>query len=154
MKKQILIYGSSLGLLTLLLKWLEYRFLISTHAFEIYAGIIALLFTVLGIWLGGRLIKPKSVKEIVIVEKLVTVNVPQPAFFEPDQPEIEKRGISTRELEVLKLVADGLSNQGIADKLFVSLNTVKTHTSNLFIKLDVSRRTQAIQKAKSLRIIG
>ncbi len=154
MKKQILIYGLALGFLTLLLKWLEYRFLISTHAFEIYAGIIALLFTVLGIWLGGKLIKPKSVKEIVVVEKLVTVNVPQPAFFESDQTEIEKRGISTRELEVLQLVADGLSNQEIADKLFVSLNTVKTHTSNLFLKLEVSRRTQAIQKAKSLRIIA
>ncbi len=154
MKKQILLYGLALGFLTLLLKWLEYRFLISTHAFEIYAGIIALLFTVLGIWLGGKLTKPKSVKEIVVVEKFVTVNVPQPAFFESDKTEIEKRGISTRELEVLQLVADGLSNQEIADKLFVSLNTVKTHTSNLFLKLEVSRRTQATQKAKSLRIIA
>jgi DNA-binding CsgD family transcriptional regulator len=152
MKKQILLYGLLLGLLTGLLKWMEYRFIITTHAFEIYAGLIALLFTILGIWLGGKLIKPK--KEVVVVEKLVTVNVPQPAFFEPDQAEIEKRGLSARELEVLQLVADGLSNQEIADKLFVSLNTVKTHTSNLFVKLDVGRRTQAIQKAKSLRIIA
>jgi DNA-binding CsgD family transcriptional regulator len=154
MKKQILIYGLCLGLLTFLLKWLEYRFIISTHAFEIYAGIIALLFTVLGAWISSKLIKPKKIKEIVVVEKLVTVNVPQPAFFEADRIEIEKRGISARELEVLQLVADGLSNQEIADKLFVSLNTVKTHTSNLFLKLEASRRTQAIQKAKSLRIIA
>jgi NarL family two-component system response regulator LiaR len=152
MKKQILLYGLLLGALTFLLKWLEYRFLITTHAFEIYAGLIALFFTVLGIWAGSKLIKPKKIKEVVFVEKLV--NVPQPAFSEPDQQEIEKRGISARELEVLQLIANGLSNQEIADKLFVSLNTVKTHTSNLFIKLDVSRRTQAIQKAKSLRIIG
>jgi NarL family two-component system response regulator LiaR len=152
MKKQILLYGLLLGTLTFLLKWLEYRFLITTHAFEIYAGLIALFFTVLGIWAGSKLIKPKKIKEVVFVEKLV--NVPQPAFSEPDQQEIEKRGISARELEVLQLIANGLSNQEIADKLFVSLNTVKTHTSNLFIKLDVSRRTQAIQKAKSLRIIG
>ncbi|MEO5643216.1 MAG: LuxR C-terminal-related transcriptional regulator [Bacteroidia bacterium] len=154
MIKKILLYGLCLGLLTGLLKWLEYRFLIATHAFEIYAGLIALFFTVLGVWAGSKLIKPKNVKEIVVVEKLVTVNVPQPAFFEPDQPEIEKRNISARELEVLQLVADGLSNQEIADKLFVSLNTVKTHTSNLFVKLEVSRRTQAIQKAQSLRIIA
>lgn len=154
MFKQILAYGLLLGLLTGLLKWLEYRFIISTHAFEIYAGIIALLFTILGAWLGSKLITPKKEKEIVVVEKLVTVNVPEPAFFECDRQEIEKRGISARELEVLQLVADGLSNQEIADKLFVSLNTVKTHTSNLFIKLEVSRRTQAIQKAKALRIIA
>ncbi|MDQ3111259.1 MAG: response regulator transcription factor [Bacteroidota bacterium] len=154
MKKQILLYGLCLAALTGLLKWLEYRFLITTHAFEIYAGLIALFFTVLGIWAGSKLIKPKQVKEVVFVEKLVTVNVPQPVFSEPDLQEIEKRGISNRELEVLQLIANGLSNQEIADKLFVSLNTVKTHTSNLFIKLDVSRRTQAIQKAKSLRIIS
>jgi two-component system, NarL family, response regulator LiaR len=154
MKKQLLIYALVLGLFTALLKWLEYRFIISTHAFEIYAGIIALLFTILGAWVGSKLIKPKKEKEIVVIEKLVTVNVPQPAFFEADQAEIEKRGISARELEVLQLVADGLSNQEIADKLFVSLNTVKTHTSNLFTKLEASRRTQAIQKAKSLRIIA
>jgi DNA-binding CsgD family transcriptional regulator len=152
--KKILIYGLALGLLAGLLKWVEYRFLIVTHAFEIYAGLIALFFTVLGIWAGSKLIKPKNIKEVVFVEKLVTVNVPQPVFSEPDQHEIEKRGISTRELEVLQLIANGLSNQEIADKLFVSLNTVKTHTSNLFIKLEVSRRTQAIQKAKSLHIIA
>jgi DNA-binding CsgD family transcriptional regulator len=152
--KKIILYGLLFGLLTFLLKWLEYRFIISSHAFEIYAGIIALVFMVLGVWLGGKLLKPKKIKETVFVEKLVTVNVPQPLTFEPDLKEIEKRGISARELEVLQLVAEGLSNQEIADKLFVSLNTVKTHTSNLFLKLEASRRTQAIQKAKSLRIIS
>jgi DNA-binding CsgD family transcriptional regulator len=152
--KKIILYGLLFGLLTFLLKWLEYRFIISSHAFEIYAGIIALVFMVLGVWLGGKLLKPKKIKETVFVEKLVTVNVPQPLTFEPDLKEIEKRGISARELEVLHLVAEGLSNQEIADKLFVSLNTVKTHTSNLFLKLEASRRTQAIQKAKSLRIIS
>ena len=152
--KKLLIYAILLGLFIFLLKWLEYRFIISNHAFEIYAGIIALLFTILGVWVGGKIIKPKHIKETVIVEKLVTVNVPQPVSFEPDLQEIEKRGISARELEVLQLVAEGLSNQEIADKLFVSLNTVKTHTSNLFLKLEANRRTQAIQKAKNLRIIS
>ena len=152
MKKQLLLYGLLLGLLIFILKWLEYRFIISTHAVEIYGGILALLFTIVGIWAGRKLTTRK--KEIVFVEKLVTVNVPQNIPIEINLPEIEKRGISSRELEVLQLVADGLSNQEIADKLFVSLNTVKTHTSNLFLKLEVARRTQAIQKAKELRIIS
>jgi NarL family two-component system response regulator LiaR len=152
MNRQLLLYGFILGLLIFLLKWLEYKFIISSHAFEIYAGLIAVLFTVVGVWAGWKLTSRK--KEIVFVEKLVTVNVPQQIPVEINSAEIEKRGISSRELEVLQLVADGLSNQEIADKLFVSLNTVKTHTSNLFLKLEVARRTQAIQKAKELRIIG
>ncbi|MBL7864664.1 MAG: response regulator transcription factor, partial [Cyclobacteriaceae bacterium] len=81
--------------------------------------------------------------------KVVLVN-PNFVF---NQEELERRTISKREHEVLELIARGHSNQEIADKLFVSVNTIKTHLSNLFLKLEVSRRTQAIQKAKDLRLI-
>jgi two-component system, NarL family, response regulator LiaR len=148
--KRLLLYGLVLGVLTVLLKWLEFRFLILSHAFEIYAGIIAVLFTVVGIWAGRKLTTPKIEKEVVYVEKAAPAN---PGFVF-NQAEAEKRGISAREMEVLGLIAEGLSNQEIADRLFVSLNTVKTHTSNLFLKLEVTRRTMAVQKAKSLGLLA
>lgn len=151
MLRRLLLYGIMLGVLTFVLKWLEYRFIITSHAFEIYAGLIAVFFTVLGIWAGKKLTDPKVEKEIVIVEK--TITVPAITEKETDLAEIEKRGISQREMEVLQLIAEGLSNQEIADRLFVSLNTVKTHTSNLFLKLEVSRRTMAVQKAKEINIL-
>lgn len=148
-KFQVLLYGAALALLTGVLKWMEYRFLIIDHATEIYAGLIALLFTALGIWGGWKLTRKKPEKEIVIVEKHVPVEKP----FAPDEKKIAALGISEREMEVLKLIAEGLSNQEIADRLFVSLNTIKTHTSNLFLKLEVNRRTQAVQKAQSLGLL-
>lgn len=151
MLRRLLLYGIMLGVLTFVLKWLEYRFIITSHAFEIYAGLIAVFFTILGIWAGKKLTSPKVEKEIVIVEK--TITVPGSGEKETDRAEIEKRGISQREMEVLQLIAAGLSNQEIADRLFVSLNTVKTHTSNLFLKLEVSRRTMAVQKAKEINIL-
>lgn len=151
MLRRLLLYGIMLGVLTFVLKWLEYRFIITSHAFEIYAGLIAVFFTILGIWAGKKLTSPKIEKEIVIVEK--TITIPGSGEKETDRAEIEKRGISQREMEVLQLIAAGLSNQEIADRLFVSLNTVKTHTSNLFLKLEVSRRTMAVQKAKEINIL-
>ena len=145
--KDIILYGFSLAILLFLLKWLELRFIIINHAFEIYAGIIAIMFTALGIWLALKLTKPKI--ETQIVEKTIfTEN------FILNEVELNKLGLSKRELEVLQLMSEGLSNQEIAEKLFVSLNTIKTHTSNLFEKLDVKRRTQAIEKAKRLSLIA
>ena len=144
--KQNILYGLSLAVLLVLLKWLELRFVIINHAFEIYAGSIALIFTALGIWLALKLIKPKT----VIVEKEVVAN----ANFELNEAVLNELRISARELEVLKLMANGLSNQEIADRLFVSLNTVKTHSSNLFLKMEVGRRTQAVEKAKRLGLIA
>ncbi|MGF7078500.1 response regulator transcription factor [Mucilaginibacter sp. UYCu711] len=145
--KQNILYGVSLALLLLLLKWLEWHFIIINHAFEIYAGAIALIFTGLGIWLAIKLVTPKV--KTVIVEKQV--------FTGPDfvlnQAEVNRLRLSTRELEVLQLIADGLSNRQIAERLFVSLNTIKTHTSNLFLKMEVERRTQAIETAKRLGLI-
>jgi NarL family two-component system response regulator LiaR len=145
--KQNIIYGISLALLLLLLKWLEWHFLIANHAFEIYAGVIAIVFTALGIWLAIKLISPKT--KTVIVEKQVYAN----SAFVLNQDELTRLRLSTRELEVLQLMADGLSNQQIAERLFVSLNTIKTHTSNLFLKMEVERRTQAIEMAKRLGLI-
>jgi len=149
--KLIIIYGSSLALLLLILKWLEYRFVVVSHSFEIYIGGIALIFMGLGIWLALKLAKPKVETLIVEVEKEVFVNSGPDFVF--NELELEKLGISKRELEVLQLMSAGLSNNEIAEKLFVSLNTVKTHSSKLFEKLDVKRRTQAIEKAKRLNLI-
>lgn len=149
--KLIIIYGSSLALLLLILKWLEYRFVVVSHSFEIYIGGIALIFMGLGIWLALKLAKPKVETLIVEVEKEVFVNTGPDFVF--NEVELEKLGISKRELEVLQLMSAGLSNNEIAEKLFVSLNTVKTHSSKLFEKLDVKRRTQAIEKAKRLNLI-
>jgi two-component system, NarL family, response regulator LiaR len=136
-----------MALLLLLLKWLEWKLLLIYNAVEIYVGFIALIFTGLGMWLAIKLSKPK-VRE-VIIEKEIGAKVPG-----PDPQAIERSGLSTRELEVLALMAAGMSNEEIAGKLFVSLNTVKTHNSNIFSKLGVKRRTQAIERAKTLRLIA
>lgn len=147
--KNIILYGSSLALLLLLLRWLEFRFLVLNHALDIYIGAIALIFTGLGIWLALKLAKPKT--QTIIVEKEVFV---QPLEeFVLNEAELEKLAISKRELEVLELMAKGMSNQEIAERLFVSLNTIKTHSGKIFEKLDVKRRTQAVEKAKRLSII-
>ncbi len=147
--KGIIIYGASLALLLFLLKWLELRFIIYDHAMDIYVGAIAIIFTGLGIWLALKLTKPKV--ETVVVEKEVYIN--NTGDFVLNEKEMASLGLSKRELEVLQLMAEGLSNDEIATRLFVSLNTIKTHTSKLFEKLDVKRRTQAIEKGKRLSLI-
>ncbi len=143
------LYGVSLALLLLLLKWLELKFVIYDHAFELYAGSIAILFTGLGIWLSKKLSKPKI--EQLVVEKTVFRDPSLP--FAMNEKEMTRLGISLREREVLQLMAEGLSNQEIANRLFVSLNTVKTHAARLFEKLDVQRRTQAIERGKQAGLI-
>jgi DNA-binding CsgD family transcriptional regulator len=148
--KTIGLYGISLAVLLLLLRWLELKFLIYKNAFEIYAGIIALFFTGLGIWLSRKLTRPKT--ETRIIEKTVYRDPSLP--FEVNSREMEALGISERELEVLQLMSQGMSNQEIGDTLFVSLNTVKTHAARIFEKLEVQRRTQAIEKAKKIGLIA
>lgn len=148
--KLVIFYGASLAGVLLLLKWLEFRFVIMDHSFEVYIGAIALIFTGLGIWLAVKLSKPKT--ETIIVEKEVFII--KPADFTPDEQKLLKSGISKREWEVLVLMSEGLSNQEIAERLFVSLNTIKTHSSNLFEKLDVKRRTQAVEKGKRLGLLA
>jgi DNA-binding CsgD family transcriptional regulator len=148
--KTTIIYSISLAFLLFLLKWLELRFLIFDHSFEIYIGAIAVIFTALGIWLALKLSKPKV--ERIVVEKEVYVE--RPENFLPNASLIAQLELSKRELEILNLLAQGHSNQEIAEKLFVSLSTVKTHNQNLFEKLDVKRRTQAVEKAKRLNLIS
>ena len=147
MKRQVLIYGLIGGLLITLLKWTEYRFLVIEHSIEIYGGLIAATFAVLGIWLGLKLTGTR--------ERIVVKEVPVPAGepFVPDERKREGLGITPREMEILGLIATGLSNREIADRLFVSKNTVKTHSSRLFDKLGAKRRTQAVRIGKTARLI-
>jgi two-component system, NarL family, response regulator LiaR len=146
--KHIILYGTLMALLLWLLKWLELRFIIIDHAFELYIGAIALIFTGLGIWLALKLAKPK-IKTMVVEKQVYLNNNP----FEINSAALEKLNISKRELEVLELMSHGLSNHEIAERLFVSLSTIKTHSRNIFDKMGVARRTQAIDMAKKLNII-
>jgi DNA-binding CsgD family transcriptional regulator len=141
MNRTYIFYGIGLGLLFVVLRMVEYQFLIRTHIFEIYGGLIALLFTGLGIWTGFRLTQKKS------------TFAPEKKAIELDENKIKAFNISKREYEVLELMTEGLSNQEIADRLFVSLNTIKTHSARLFEKLEVNSRVKAINKAKELGII-
>ena len=154
--KAVILYSISLAFLLFLLKWLELRLIIIDHALGVYIGCIAIIFTGLGIWLALKLSKPKI--ETVVVEKEVYVSkeiyVTPKDEFVLDRAMVSKLELSKRELEILDLMALGHSNQEIAGTLFVSLSTVKTHNQNIFEKLDVKRRTQAVEKAKRLKIIA
>jgi NarL family two-component system response regulator LiaR len=145
-KKHILIYGLCGGLLIVVLKLIEYRFLVVEHSIEIYGGLVAAVFAGLGIWLGLKLTKKK---ETVVVKEILVA--PQP--FAVNETRLRELGITRREREILELIATGLSNREIAEKLFVSENTVKTHSSRLFDKLSAKRRTQAVQIGKDLGLI-
>ena len=141
MKRTILLYGGAMAVLVTLLKVAEYRFFIfGDLSMEFFVGFIALLFTGLGLWVGWKL-----------THRTI---VPHDPSFQPDPQALENLGISKREHEVLALIAQGLSNKEIAEKLFLSPHTVKTHSSNLFVKLNARRRTEAIRRAKELGIIG
>jgi DNA-binding CsgD family transcriptional regulator len=156
-KKHILVYGLIYGLcgglLIVALKLVEYRFMVVEHSVEIYGGLIALVFASLGIWLGLQLTRTKEVivERERIVEREVMVSTSAP--FAPNEERLREVGITKRELEILELIANGLSNREIADKLFVSENTVKSHSSRLFDKLSAKRRTQAVQIGKDLGLI-
>ena len=152
MRKTILVYGLLGGVLIAGLKVIEYHFVVIEHSIEIYGGLVAVLFATLGIWLGLKLTKTKET--IVVREVPVPVMVRASEPFVADAKRVERFGITPRELEILELIASGLSNREIAEKLFVSENTVKTHSSRLFDKLSAKRRTQAVQIAKDAGLIG
>ena len=139
MKKTIILYGVILAVLTILLKIIEYKFLVREITVEIYITIIAIAFTALGIWVGLKTFNYKGSSENEFVRNTKI---------------IETLTISKRELQVLEQLAHGLTNQQVADQLFISINTVKTHVKNLYEKLEVTGRTKAILKAKSLKIIA
>lgn len=147
--KQIILYGLILAILVFVLKWLQWKFLIVDNAIDIYIGLVAVFFTVLGVWVATQLAKPRV--QTVIVEKEVLVT--QPEDFTINEAELQKLNLSSREYEVLQLLTKGYSNANIAETLFLSLSTIKTHASNLYFKMDVKSRTQAIEKAKRLKII-
>lgn len=146
--QHILLYGVLMAILVFVLKWLQWKFIITNHSLEIYSGLLAVFFTVLGIWVATQLAKPKI--QTVIVEK--EVYLPPSDDFTINEVELEKLKLTSREYEVLQLLTQGCSNAEIAERLFLSLSTVKTHVSNLFVKMEVKNRTQAVEKANRLKI--
>lgn len=146
--RNYLFFAFSLAALLLILRWIEYQYLLLNYRLELYSGFLAIVFTALGIWLSNRLsVSPKT---------SVTSSQPSKEQVQkilPQEKEIEKIGLSTRELEVLQQMSLGLSNQEIADQLFVSLNTIKTHNSNILSKMNVKRRMQAVEKARTLGML-
>ena len=150
MNKHVLLYGLLGGLLIALLKAVEYRFLVVEYSVEIYGGFIAAIFAGLGVWLGVRITRPALPSQTLVT----TAAAPAATPFVRDTAQVETIGVTPRELEILELIAQGLSNREIANKLFVSENTVKTHSSRLFDKLGAKRRTQAVQLGKQHGLIA
>lgn len=147
MRRHVLLYGFLGGVLIAGLRLIEYRWLVVEYSVEIYGGLVAAVFATVGIWLGLRL--TQNTQTVVVREVMVAA----PVNFVRDQVKLESLGITPRELEILELIAQGLSNKEIATRAYVSENTVKTHSSRVFDKLGARRRTQAVQLGKELRLI-
>jgi DNA-binding CsgD family transcriptional regulator len=150
MKRHVLIFGLVGGLLIATLQYTEYRFVVIEHSVELYSALVAILFAAFGIWLGLRITRKRET--IIVKEVLVPAADPSSPFV-PDSAQLQNLGITARELEILSLVARGLSNREIATQLFVSENTVKTHCAHAFSKLGAARRTQAVQRGKELGLL-
>ena len=155
MKRHVLIFGVVGGVLIAVLQYTEYRFVIMEHSVELYGALVAVLFATFGIWLGLRITRRReTIREMVVVrEVLVPAEAPALEPFAPNTAQQQSLGITTRELEILTLIARGLSNREIATQLFVSENTVKTHCARVFDKLGAARRTQAVQRGKELGLL-
>jgi two-component system, NarL family, response regulator LiaR len=157
MKHHVLIYGLVGGVLIAVLNLIQYRYLVVEHSVEIYGALIAAIFSAVGIWLGLRITARRhaadpsanSGQEAVLSNAAATPDQP----FLPDEKRREDLRITPRELEILNLIAQGMSNREIADRLFVSENTVKTHSSRVFDKLGAKRRTQAVQLGKEFGLL-
>lgn len=155
----MLIFGVVGGLLIAALQYTEYRFIIIEHSVELYGALVAILFAAFGIWLGLRITRSRetvreTIRETVVVrEVLVPAEAPAVGPFAPNTARQQTLGITARELEILALIARGLSNREIATQLFVSENTVKTHCARAFDKLGAARRTQAVQRGKELGLL-
>jgi two-component system, NarL family, response regulator LiaR len=155
MKRHVLIFGLVGGVLIATLQYTEYRFVIIEHSVEIYSALVAILFATFGIWLGLRITRRReTIRETVVVrEVLIPAEAPALEPFTPNTAQQRTLGITARELEILTLIARGLSNREIATQLFVSENTVKTHCARAFDKLGAARRTQAVQRGKELGLL-
>jgi two-component system, NarL family, response regulator LiaR len=149
-RRHVLVFGLAAGALIAILQAVEYRYLVLERSVEIYGAIVAVLFAAAGIWLGRRLTRPRE--RIVIQEVTVPARLPSEPF-RADQRALDELGMTPRELEILQLIAEGLSNKEIAERSFISENTVKTHSSRVFEKLGVNRRVQAVQRGRELRLI-
>jgi len=158
MKRHALIFGVVGGLVIATLQYTEYRFVVIEHSVELYGALVAILFAAFGIWLGMRITSRRETGEIiretvVVREVLVPAETPALGDFAPNTTQQQTLGITARELEILNLVARGLSNREIAAQLFVSENTVKTHCARAFDKLGAARRTQAVQRGKEMGLL-
>jgi DNA-binding CsgD family transcriptional regulator len=145
--RRAILYGLAGGVLLALLKLLEYQHFVRAYPTEIYGGLVAVIFSALGVYLGLQWARSR---EVVVVKE---VRVPEGGPFVLDAGKLKELGITPREHEILGLIAEGLSNREIGERLFVSENTVKTHSSRLFDKLGVSRRVQAVLKGRELGLI-
>ena len=154
MKRHALIFGLVGGLLIATLQYTEYRFVVIEHSVELYSALVAILFSAFGIWLGLRITRRReTIRETVVKEVLVPAEASPQEPFAPNLGRQQSLGITARELEILNLVARGLSNREIATQLFVSENTVKTHCARAFDKLGAARRTQAVLRGKELGLL-
>lgn len=155
MRRHVLIFGLVGGLLIATLQYTEYRFVVIEHSIELYGALVAVLFASFGIWLGLRITRRREiVRETVVVrEVIVPAEAPAAEPFAPNVTQLQSLGITPRELEILTLIAQGLSNREIAAQLFVSENTVKTHCARAYDKLGAARRTQAVQRGKELGLL-
>jgi len=147
MRRHVLLFGLLGGVLIAVLQLIQYRWVVVEHSIEIYGALVAAIFAAVGMWLGQRITRSR---QTVVVRE---VEVPAPVTFVRDQARVESLGLTPRELEILEWIAQGLSNREIAERAFVSENTVKTHSSRVFDKLGVRRRTQAVQRGRELRLI-
>jgi ATP/maltotriose-dependent transcriptional regulator MalT len=148
-RRHVIVFGIAAGALIVVLQAVEYRYLVMERSVELYGALVAIIFAATGIWLGRRLTQPRD--RVVIQE--VQVPAPPSEPFRVDAAKLDELGITPRELEILQLIAEGLSNKEIAERSFISENTVKTHSSRVFDKLGVKRRVQAVQRGRELRLI-
>ena len=152
MRRHILLFGLVGGVLIAVLQLVEYRYLIVEHSVQVYAAVIAALFGAVGIWLGSTIVRTREVIREISLPVEVPVPAPSPGFVR-DETRRAALGVTERELEVLQLIALGLSTREMAERIHVSENTIKTHASRVFAKLGARRRTQAVQLGKEHRLI-
>jgi DNA-binding NarL/FixJ family response regulator len=157
-RRTVLLYGLLAGVLTALLRVIEYRFLVLDHALEIYGGLVAVLFAAVGAWLGRRMLAPRERVDVIRdPATVVAAGAAPPAeparAPAPTATPVPTVALTRREQEILELIAAGLSTREMAERLGVSENTVKSHAARLFDKLGARRRTQAVQSARAAGLL-